>query len=223
MRQSAADTLRFLGHRPAFGLPKAARPPSRHDPEAGRSKLALHEATTRDWSFEQDVRGYAAGDDGIAVFVEADCPNELGSIERERGVRPIRESGLRVSNVAGANLYDLDAQGWPRPRVEETKDLIDLARDLETKALLVVFGPGARPRRDDVWRLSLAVLREVLPYAERQGVRLGIKPMHPVYLAEWSVCNTIADALAVVDDFASTNSASSSTSGTPGGSRTSSA
>ena len=49
------------------------------------------------------------------------------------------------------------------------------------------------------------MLGEVLPYAEAQGVTLSIEPMHPVYMPEWSICNTIEDTLSVLDRFPSPN------------------
>ena len=167
-------------------------------------RLALHQATTRHWTLEQDIRGCKdAGYDGIGIFVE--FPHKFVERNRDEAIGLIKDSRLQVSDVAGGRLFDLDEGGRPRPRIEQTRALIDLARDLDAETLLIICGPGGRQRMDDVWRLSLDVLGELLPYAEEQGVRLGIEPMHPVYMPEWSICNTIEDALWLLDRFPSPN------------------
>jgi len=167
-------------------------------------KLALHQATTRDWTLEQDLRGcQQAGYDGIGIFVE--FLHKFIERDRVEAIKLVKESGLQVSDVAGARLFEIDERGCPRPRIDETRALVDLARDLEAESLLVIFGPGGRQRMDDIWRLSLDVIAAILPYAEEQGVRLGIEPMHPVYMPEWSICNTIEDTIWVLDQFPSPN------------------
>lgn len=167
-------------------------------------RLAMHEITTRDWSFVEDVRGYArAGYDGIAVAAHDRFPHKFHSVDREHGIRLIRESGLTVSSLNGVALYDLDEHRRPRPQLERVRDMIDLARDLRAEELLIILGPGAYQRLDEAWRLARDLLGQILPYAEEQRVVLSIETLHPTYLPDWGFPNTIQETLEVLDEFSS--------------------
>ena len=169
-------------------------------------KLGMHEVTTLNWSFEEDVRGYArAGYDAIAVVVDGRFPQKLLSTPLEHAKQLLQETNLKVSSVNAAALYDLDENRKPLPQLERARQRIDLTRDLNAEELLIVFGPGAYQDLQQAWQLGRQLLREILPYAEEQGVILSIETLHPLYMPDWSICNTIQETLEVLDEFPSPN------------------
>ncbi len=168
--------------------------------------LGMHQVTTLNWSLEEDLLGYAkAGYDAIAVVVDPRYPDKFLAVDRPRAIEMVRQSGLRVSSVNAAALYELGDDRKPRPRLDRARDYIDLTRELGAEELLIVFGPGAYQRLDDAWALGRDLLRQVLPYAEEQGVVLSIETLHPLYMPDWSICNTIQETIEVLDEFQSPN------------------
>lgn len=167
-------------------------------------RLAMHEVTTLNWSFEEDVRGYArSGYDAIAVVVDPRFSHKLLSESTERAIALLREHNLTVSSVNAAALYDLDEQHRPRPQLERARRYIDLTRDLGAEELLIVFGPGAYQDLPAAWDLGRRLLGEILPYAEEQDVVLSIETLHPLYMPDWSICNTLQETIEVLEAFPS--------------------
>lgn len=164
----------------------------------------MHEVTTWNWSFAEDVRGFArAGYDVMAAVQDSRRPNKLDSVDRGEAVRMIRAAGLSISTLNGASLYLLDDAGRPIPNLDQARDRVDTAHALDAACLLVVFGPLCHGSIARSWELGEDLLTELLPYAESQGVNLAIEPLHPMYIPDWSVVNTLTEALDLVQRFGS--------------------
>ena len=141
---------------------------------------AMHEVTTWNWSFAEDVRGFArAGYDFMAAVQDSRRPNKLDSVDRGEAVRLIQEAGLSISTLNGASLYLLGDAGQPIPNLDQARDRVDTAHALDAACLLVVFGPLCHGSIARSWELGEDLLAELLPYAESQGVNLAIEPLHP--------------------------------------------
>ncbi len=69
--------------------------------------------------------------------------------------------------------------------------------------LVIVSGPANGQTLEDARATVRDGLREVLPDAEKAGIKLGIEPLHPMYAAERSVVVTLKQANDMADALAS--------------------
>ena len=160
------------------------------------SRLSISEVTTRDWSFADDVRNYAAA--GIeAIGVWRDKLDQYGT---EEGIRLLADSPLRVANVVNAGHFLNMTRSQTQRAIEDVVEAIGLAQRLKTDSLLIVTGDvGSFHRSVEQARdIVIAALRELAPVAGAAGVRLAIEPIHERYPG-YTFLHSIPDALEVIE------------------------
>lgn len=154
-------------------------------------RLALHSITTKPWDLSTAIDRYAeAGVRGISIWKEA-----YQSMGAKRAGQIARAAGLSVvSLVRGGFFVHPDAEERKR-RIAANISLIQEAADMGAPHIVLVCGAHSEVRieeaRDQVW----SGLEAILPYAEREKVRLAIEPLHPMYAGDRSVINTLSGAL----------------------------
>ena len=162
-------------------------------------RLALSEISTIGASFEEDVAAYAAaGFDGIGIW-EFKLPADDGA-----NVALLREAGLAVANCVPAvpsilplRLPGMEGPPDPRERIDALCASMRRLATYEPESVLVITGPLAGAGSRD---LVLDGLREIAAAADEAGLRLGLEPIHPSQRYTVSFVNSIADALALLDD-----------------------
>ena len=89
--------------------------------------LSMNETTTYRWSFEEDVRQYAAaGYQAIGVWRQ-----KLADFGEEKGIELLRESGLAVSSLLWAGGFTCSDGSTHRESVEDARESIRLAAAME--------------------------------------------------------------------------------------------
>ncbi|HXG75816.1 MAG TPA: sugar phosphate isomerase/epimerase [Gaiellaceae bacterium] len=165
-------------------------------------RLALSEISTVNASFAEDVAAYAAaGFDAIGIW-EFKLPEDDAA-----NVAALRKAGLAVANCVPAvpTILQLRLPGMEGPPdVEErVASLCASMRRLaayEPESALVITGPTGERDPDEARALVVEGLREVAAAAREAGVRLGLEPIHPGQRDSVSFVNSIADALALLDE-----------------------
>ena len=158
-------------------------------------RLAVNEFTTPKWSFEEDVRAYAAaGFQGIGVV------RDKAQAHGAKAARALlKEHDLAISELCVAGFFtETDADAFQR-QVEDARQAIDMAAQLEADVLIVLAGAPGNQTFDENSALLQRGLEAVLPDAENSGVRLALEPVHPMYRAGYSFIVTLAEALDVCD------------------------
>jgi sugar phosphate isomerase/epimerase len=157
------------------------------------SRLCLHTMTTKPWTLEEAARGYgAAGVKGITVWRDT-----FAGMGPEAAGRLLRGHGLSVVSLCRGGFFPA---GEPRDRaraVEENRRVVDEAAALGAPLIVLVCGslPG-QPL--EVSRRQIADgIAAVLPHAAACGVKLAVEPLHPMYAADRSAVNTMAQARAI--------------------------
>lgn len=171
-------------------------------------RCALSEVTTTNWSFEQDLEGYArAGWAGIEVWLNKlegsgagyDVlpvrPLDPARVEQAR--RLIERAGLRVPGLIACGDYTHADAGERRLHVEHTIASIGAAAHLGAECLCICPGPLRGLSREQATELTIRSLHETLPAAERHGVRLAVEPLHPRHT---DFINTLAQAQALIEE-----------------------
>ncbi|HEU4329231.1 MAG TPA: sugar phosphate isomerase/epimerase family protein [Roseiflexaceae bacterium] len=163
------------------------------------SRLSLNQASTQRWSLREAVEGCArAGIPAISVWRD-----KLAEAGVTQAVQLVRDAGLHVSSVCRGGMFPAATAAERRARIEDNMRAVDEAAALEADVLVLVCGPA--PDKDIA--AARAMVRDgigaLLPYAQEHGVRLGIEPLHPMFAGDRSVIVTMAEALALVEAFAS--------------------
>ncbi|PTM92203.1 sugar phosphate isomerase/epimerase [Streptomyces sp. VMFN-G11Ma] len=115
----------------------------------------------------------------------------------------IRDAGLRVTTLCrGGFLTAIDPAERARA-LDDNRRAVDEAAALGTDTLVLVSGglpAGSKDLRGARERIADA-LGELGPYAQGNGVRLAIEPLHPMYAADRCVVSTLAQALDLAERF----------------------
>ncbi|MGH3132476.1 MAG: sugar phosphate isomerase/epimerase family protein, partial [Gaiellaceae bacterium] len=165
-------------------------------------KLSLSEISTEGTPFAENVRAYAAaGFDGIGIWEI----NLRG--DHDAGLALVREAGLGVANCIPAvpSLLPLRIPGMEGPPDLEER-IASICRSVrrlaafEPESVLCLTGPVGDLEPEQARTLVVAGLREVAAAAREAGVRFGLEPCHPAQHETVSFVNTLADALALLQE-----------------------
>jgi sugar phosphate isomerase/epimerase len=89
-----------------------------------------------------------------------------------------------------------------RKRIEDNFRAVDEAAALRADVLVMVVG-GASPVGIEPARSMVCDgIAELIPYAKSAGVKVGLEPLHPMFAADRSVLTTIAEGLAIAQQYA---------------------
>ncbi|MFC8303181.1 sugar phosphate isomerase/epimerase family protein [Specibacter sp. NPDC057265] len=166
---------------------------------SGFSRLSLNSATTKKWTLAQAVEGCVAA--GIpAIGPWRDRVHELGL---EQAAKLIQDAGLRVSSLCrGGFLTAADAEGQAAALADNRAAILE-AVALNTQELFLVVG-GLAPGERDVVAARQRVadrLADLVPFAQENGVRLVLEPLHPMYAADRALISTLGQALDLAAPF----------------------
>jgi sugar phosphate isomerase/epimerase len=165
-------------------------------------RLSLSEISTVGASFEEDVAAYsAAGFDGIGIW-EMKLP-----ADDTANVALLREAGLAVANCVPAvpSILPLGLPGMEGPpdvgeRVAALCATMHRLAAYEPESVLCLTGPIGELDENEARMLAIEGLREIAAAAREAGVRLGLEPATPRQRDTVSFVNTVADALALLDE-----------------------
>ena len=152
-------------------------------------RLAIHTITHRRWSADECIAHYArAGVAGITFWrynFEGGDPAAIGA--------RARDAGLTVAALARGGFFTND--NWR----DDNLRALDEAAACGAPVLVLVCGADPRQSLEDSRRQITGRIGELLADAAARNVRLAIEPLHPMYAADRSAINTIAQAHAVCD------------------------
>ncbi len=146
-------------------------------------RFGVSEFTTWPWSFERDVRAYAAhGINAIEV-----CEYKLNRDDYAPQLREIGKVGLTVSSVQ-STVHSLFPDSLapsptdPDDRVRHIKIAIERIRPHVSANVPFVVITGAAPGGDTrlVYEKSLTALAELAEFAAERGMRIAFEPLNPV-------------------------------------------
>jgi sugar phosphate isomerase/epimerase len=162
----------------------------------GLERLSLNQATVK----------YLGLADAVALCVRHDIP-AIGLWREpvtEAGLASaaalVRRAGLRVSSLCRGGFFTSvasdDADGRAAVRADNVAAVREAAA-LEADALILVCG-GLAPGSRDLGlarRMVADAIGELVPVAQRLGVRLGIEALHPMFCADRCVIASLGEAV----------------------------
>ena len=162
----------------------------------GLERLSLNQATVKHLSLAEAV-ALCVRHDIPAIGLWRDRVAEAGLAEAAAAVRA---AGLRVSSLCRGGFFTRAAPDDPDGRRAAQADnlaAIAEAAELGTDTLVLVCG-GLTPGQRDLGlarRMVADAIGELVPEAQRLGVRLGIEALHPMFCADRCVISSLGEAV----------------------------
>jgi sugar phosphate isomerase/epimerase len=163
-------------------------------PAVGRLRgLSLNQATVHNLALDQAV-GLCLRHEIPAIGLWRDKVADHGLA---RSAAAVRDAGLHVSSLCRGGFFthaDPDARA---AALADNRAAVAEAAELGADVLILVCG-GMVPGRRDLGlarRMVADALAELVPAAERLGVRLGLEALHPMFCADRCVLSRLSDAI----------------------------
>ena len=155
--------------------------------------LSLNQATVKHLTLGQAAE-LCVRHEVPAIGLWRDRVAELGLAESAAAVRA---AGLHVSSLCRGGFFThADPQARAAARADNRAAVAEAA-ELGADVLVLVCG-GLVPGSRDVGlarRMVADAVAELVPVAERMGVRLGVEALHPMFCADRCVVSRLGDAL----------------------------
>lgn len=156
------------------------------------ARLSLNQATVKHLSVPAAARLCARHEiTGIGLW--RDRVAECGVAESAAAVR---QAGLRVSSLCRGGFFTHAEPEARAAALADNRAAIAAAAELEAGVLILVSG-GLVPGSTDIGlarQLIADAIGDLVPAAERAGVRLGIEALHPMFCADRCVISTLGEA-----------------------------
>jgi sugar phosphate isomerase/epimerase len=159
----------------------------------GLDRLSLNQATVKHLGLPETV-ALCARHDIPAIGLWRDRVAETGLAEAAAAVRA---AGLRVSSLCRGGFFTQGDPDGRRAAVADNLAAIAEAAELGTDTLVLVCG-GLVPGQRDLGlarRMVADAIGELVPEAQRLGVRLGIEALHPMFCADRCVISSLGEAV----------------------------
>jgi sugar phosphate isomerase/epimerase len=159
----------------------------------GLDRLSLNQATVKNLTLKE-AAALCARHDIPAIGLWRDRVAELGLAE---SVAAVRSAGLHVSSLCRGGFFTHGEAGQRRAALADNRAAIGEAADLGADTLVLVGG-GLAPGSKDLGlaRAMIAdAIGELVPVAQRLGVRLGIEALHPMFCTDRCVISSLGEAV----------------------------
>ena len=159
----------------------------------GLDRLSLNQATVKHLGLKEAV-ALCVRHDIPAIGLWRDRVAETGLAEAAAAVRA---AGLEVSSLCRGGFFtQADPDGRRTARADNLAAIAEAA-ELGTDTLVLVCG-GLVPGQRDLGlarRVVADAIGELVPEAQRLGVRLGIEALHPMFCADRCVISSLGEAV----------------------------
>jgi sugar phosphate isomerase/epimerase len=162
----------------------------------GLDRLSLNQATVKHLSLAE-VAALCVRHEIPAIGLWRDRVAEAGLAG---AVAAVRAAGLHVSSLCRGGFFTQadgeDADGRAAARADNMAAVFEAA-ELGADTLVLVCG-GLVPGNRDLGlarRMVADAVGELVPQAQRLGVRLGIEALHPMFCADRSVIASLGEAV----------------------------
>ena len=165
-------------------------------PRTDLSRCAIHTQTNKPWTLAQCIDGYTkAGIKGISVWRHTLEP--MGA--KEAG-RMLRHAGMHVPVLVRGGFFVADTPAARQAAIDTNRICVDEAAAIGAEMIVLVVGAVPGIPLDDARKQVADGIAAVLPYAKAAGVKLAIEPLHPMYAADKSCINRMAEARHICEE-----------------------
>jgi sugar phosphate isomerase/epimerase len=163
------------------------------------SRLSLNQATVQ----------HLRLDEAVALCVKHGIPaiglwrDRVAELGLARSVTAVRAAGLHVSSLCRGGFFTRAGPEGRAAALADNRLAITEAAELGADALILVCG-GLVPGSRDVGlarRMIADAIGELVPTAQRLGVRMGIEALHPMFCADRCVISRLGEAVDLAMQF----------------------
>jgi len=172
--------------------------------DPSRPRFSISQVSTLTASFADDVRVYASGGlDAIGIW-----EMKLGDGPDTAALEQFAASGLGAASAVPAvpsvlPLPLLPGPDDPQERIDAVCASIHRLAAFGPTAIVCLTGPAGDRDRDEARAIAVDGLRAIGAEAERAGVRMALEPFQREGIEDWSLVNTISDAVELIDEIGS--------------------
>ena len=169
--------------------------------DPSRPLFSISQVSTLTASFGDDVRLYAAGGlDAIGVW-----ETKLGDGPDGEALEQLAASGLGAASAVPAvpsilPLPLLPGPDDPAERIEAVCSSIHRLAAFGPSAIVCLTGPAGGRDPAEARALVVDGLRIIGAEAERAGMRMALEPFQREGIEDWSLVNTISEAVELIDE-----------------------
>ena len=174
----------------------------RADPTQPR--FSISQVSTLTSTFAEDMRVYAAGGlDAVGVW-----ELKLGEGPDGEALEQLAASGLGSASAVPEipsvlPLPNLPGPDDPDERVDAICASIHRLAAFDPTAIVCLTGPAGDRDPDEAHEIVVDGLRTIGGEAEQAGMRMALEPFQREGIEEWSLPNTITDAVELIDEVGS--------------------
>ena len=167
-------------------------------------RFSVSQVSTLTASFADDVRAYAgAGLAGLGVW-----ELKLGDGPDTEALELFEASGLAATSAVPEvpsilPLPRLPGPDDPRERIDSICAAIHRLAAFRPSGVVCITGPAGALDPDTARGLVVDGLREVAAEAELAGVRMALEPFQREGIEDWSLVNTIGEAVELIEEIGS--------------------
>lgn len=163
-------------------------------PAADLSRVAIHTFTNKPWNLAECIANYQrAGLGAFSVWRNLIDPAE-GGIGLEEAAKRIKDSGMRVPALVRGGFFSGPEAAQRQRAVDLNKGYLEEAAAIGADMVVLVVGavPG-QPLAESRKQVCDGIAA-LVDQADSTGVNLAIEPLHPMYAADKSCVNRMAEA-----------------------------
>jgi sugar phosphate isomerase/epimerase len=154
------------------------------------SRCAIHSITTKPWSLRQCIDAYSRiCIQGISVW-----RNALEAPGLQQAGRMLRDAGMHVPSLVRGGFFPAVDPKARQAAIDVNRNCIDEAHAIGAEMIVLVVGAVPKMPLEEARKQVADALAALLPQAQEAGVKLAIEPLHPMYAADRSCINRMAEA-----------------------------
>jgi len=154
------------------------------------SKLCLHTITTKPWSIEECIKYYT--ETGIHAFTIWRNVLENKNLKEVR--KQIDGSGIKVVSLCRGGFFPSVNKHKRQLAIDDNLYAIEQAVAVGAPLIVLVCGSDPEQSLEKSRDQIKKGITEILPAAQKAGIKLAIEPLHPMYAGDRSSINTINQA-----------------------------
>ncbi len=160
------------------------------------SKLCVHTLTNKPWNLQQCVENYsAAGIRGITIW-----RNVLENQNLNEAFAMLNDNNMSVVSIARGGFFPSVNKKERIKALDDNFLAIEQAAAVGAPSVVLVCGADGRQSLAESREQIKEGIVKLLPAAKAAGVQLSIEPLHPMYAADRSAVNTLAQANDMVEE-----------------------
>ncbi len=163
------------------------------------SRCAIHTMTHKPWSLAECCEHFsAAGVPAVCIWRNT-VATEEGGVGLDEAVRIVKGSGLEVPAYVRGGFFPAHEAAKRQAAIDHTRTMLDEAAALGAGQVVLVVGAVPGMPLAEARQHVADGIAACLPHAEASGVKLSIEPLHPMYAADKSCINRMAEARAICE------------------------